>query len=135
MNRTRDPKGIYIKSKSDLSTKVPSDLFGGRNIPLINSADRYQKIGVSSTQRAKVVSKETKTGSTISSTQRAKVVSEETKTGSTIEHKIEASIIVGQKARPLKPSVEPTNTPFFSYHHREILTLWKSSLCEPSFIK
>jgi hypothetical protein len=43
MNRPRDPKGRYIKSKSDLSTKVPSNLFGGRNIPLINFVDRYQK--------------------------------------------------------------------------------------------
>jgi hypothetical protein len=38
MNRPRDPQGRYIKSKLDLSNKVPSDLFGGRNIPLINSA-------------------------------------------------------------------------------------------------
>jgi hypothetical protein len=37
MNRPRDPKGKYIKSKSDLSTKVPSDLFGGRNVPLSSS--------------------------------------------------------------------------------------------------
>jgi hypothetical protein len=36
MNRPRDPKGRYIKYKSDLSTKVPYDLFGRRNIPLIN---------------------------------------------------------------------------------------------------
>jgi hypothetical protein len=43
MNRPRDPQGRYIKSKSDLSTKVPSDLFGGRNVPLIKSADRYRK--------------------------------------------------------------------------------------------
>jgi hypothetical protein len=93
MNRPRDPKGRYIKSKSDLSTKVPSDLFGGRNIPLINSADRYRKTGASSTQRAKAVS-------------------EETKTGSTIEQKIEASVIVGQEARPLEPSAEPNNTTF-----------------------
>jgi hypothetical protein len=57
MNRPRDPKGRYIKSKSDLTTKVPSDLFGGRNIPLISSADQYRKIGASSTQRAKAVSK------------------------------------------------------------------------------
>jgi hypothetical protein len=65
MNRPRDPKGRYIKSKSDLSTKVPFDLFGGRDIPLIKSADRYRKTGASSTQRDKVVSEETNTGSTI----------------------------------------------------------------------
>jgi hypothetical protein len=65
MNRPRDPKGIYIKSKSDLSSKVPSDIFGGRNIPLISSIDRYQKIGAISTQRDKIVSKETNTWSTI----------------------------------------------------------------------
>jgi hypothetical protein len=39
MNIPRDPKGRYIKSKEDLSTKVPSDLFGGRKIPLINFAE------------------------------------------------------------------------------------------------
>ena len=93
MNRPRDPQGRYIKSKSDLSTKVPSDLFGGRNVPLIKSADRYQKTGASSTQRAKIVSKETKTRSTI-------------------EQKIEASLIVGHEVRPLKPSAEPNNTNF-----------------------
>jgi hypothetical protein len=85
MNRPRDPKGRYIKSKSDLSTKVPSDLFGGRDVPLIKSTDRYRKTGAISTQRAKVVS-------------------EETNTRSTIEQEIEASIILGQEARPLKPS-------------------------------
>ena len=76
MNRPRDPQGRYIKSKSYLSTKVPSDLFGGRNVLLIKSADRYRKIGASSTQRDKVVS-------------------EETNTGSTVEQEIEASIILG----------------------------------------
>ena len=55
MNRPRDPQGRYIKSKSDLSDKVPSDLFGGRSIPLLSSAEQYQKIGASSTQRAKAV--------------------------------------------------------------------------------
>jgi hypothetical protein len=65
MNRPRDPQGRYIKSKSDLSTKVPSNLFGGRNVPLIKSANQYRKIGASSTQRAKIVSEETNTGSTI----------------------------------------------------------------------
>jgi hypothetical protein len=43
MNRPRDPKGRYIKSKSDLSTKVPSDLFGRRNIPLINPQTDTEK--------------------------------------------------------------------------------------------
>jgi hypothetical protein len=76
MNRPRDPKGRYIKSKSNLSTKVPSNLFGGRDVPLIKSADRYQKTGASSTQRAKIVS-------------------EETNIGRTIEQEIEASIILG----------------------------------------
>ena len=76
MNRPRDPQGRYIKSKLDLSTKVPFDLFGGRNVPLIKSAQRYQKIGASSTQRAKIVS-------------------EETNIGITIEEEIEASIILG----------------------------------------
>ena len=96
MNRPRDPQGRYIKSKSDLSTKVYSDLFGGRNVPLIKYADRYRKTRASSTQRVKVVSKETKTRSTI-------------------EQEIEASIIVGQEARPLGPSLEPTNTTFFFF--------------------
>jgi hypothetical protein len=94
MNRPRDPKGRYIKSKSDLSTKVHFDLYGGRNIPLINSTERYRKTGASSTQRAKVVY-------------------EETKTGSTIEQKIKASVIVEQEARPLEPSAEPKNTTFY----------------------
>jgi hypothetical protein len=76
MNRPRDPKGRYIKSKLDLSIKVPSDLFGGRNVPLIRFADRYQKTGASLAQRDKVVS-------------------EETNTWSTIEQEIEASIILG----------------------------------------
>jgi hypothetical protein len=55
MNRPRDPQGRYIKSKFYLSTKVPSDLFGGRNVPLIKYIDRYQKIDASSTERAKIV--------------------------------------------------------------------------------
>jgi hypothetical protein len=93
MNKPRDPKGRYIKTKPKLPIKVPSNLFGGRNTPPINSIERYQKIGVSSTQRAKEVS-------------------EETKTGDTIEQKIETSTVVGQEARPLEPSSEPTNTTF-----------------------
>jgi hypothetical protein len=32
MNRPREPQGRYIKSKLDLSNKVPSDFFGGRNV-------------------------------------------------------------------------------------------------------
>jgi hypothetical protein len=93
MNRPRDPQGRYIKSKSYLSTKVPSDLFGGRNVPLIKSTDLYRKIGVSSTQRAKIVS-------------------EGTNIGSTIEQEIEASIILGQEARPIEFSTKPNNTTF-----------------------
>jgi hypothetical protein len=93
MNKPRDPKGRYIKTKPKLSIKVPSNLFGGRNTPPINSIERYWKIGVSSTQRAKEVSKETKTGDTI-------------------EQKIETSTVVGHQARPLEPSSEPTNTTF-----------------------
>jgi hypothetical protein len=93
MNRLRDPKGTYIKSKLDLSTKVPSNIFRGRNVPLISSVDRYRKIGAGSTQSTKIVS-------------------EETNTGRTIEQEIEAPIILGQEARPLKPSAEPNNTTF-----------------------
>jgi hypothetical protein len=93
MNRPRDPQGRYIKSKSYLSTKVPSDLFGGRNVLLIKFVDRYRKIGASSTQRDKIVS-------------------EGTNTGSTIEQEIEASIIPGQEVRPLESSTEPNNTTF-----------------------
>jgi hypothetical protein len=93
MKKPRDPKGRYIKTKPNLLTKVPSNLFGGRNTPPVNSVDRYQKIGVSSTQRDKAVS-------------------EETKTWSTIEQIIEASIVVGQETRPLEPSMEPTNATF-----------------------
>jgi hypothetical protein len=85
MNRPRDPQGRYIKSKSDLSTKVPSDLFGGRNVPLIKSVDQYRKTKAISTQRDKIVS-------------------EGTNTGSTIEQEIEASIILGHEARPLESS-------------------------------
>jgi hypothetical protein len=85
MNSPRDPQGRYIKSKSDLSTKVPSDLFGGRNVPLIKSVDQYRKTKAISTQRAKIVSE----GANI---------------GSTIEQEIEASIILGQEARPLESS-------------------------------
>jgi hypothetical protein len=92
-NRPRDPQGRYIKSKSDISTKVPFDLFGGRNIPLIKSVDGYRKTEASSTQRTKIVS-------------------EETNARSTIEHKIEALIILGKEARPLEPSAEPNNTTF-----------------------
>jgi hypothetical protein len=93
MNRPRDRQGQYIKSKSNLSTKVPSDLFRGRNIPLIKSVDRYRKTEASSTERAKIVS-------------------EDTNTGSTIEQEIEASIILGKEAIPLEPSAEPNNTTF-----------------------
>jgi hypothetical protein len=104
MNKPRDPKGRYIKTKPNLSTKVPSNLFRGRNTPPINSIGRYWKVGVSSTQRAKEVS-------------------EETETGNTTEKKIEASIIVGYEERPLRPSLEPTNTTFFFHHHQNTLTL------------
>jgi hypothetical protein len=93
MNRPRDPQGRYIKSKSDLSTKVPSDVFGGRNVPLVKSTDRYRKIGASSTQRDKIVS-------------------EKTNTGSTIKQEIEASNILGQEAGPLEPSAKPNNIAF-----------------------
>jgi hypothetical protein len=93
MNMPRDPQGRYIKSKSDLSTKVPSNLFGGRNVPLIKFVDRYRKTEASSTQRDKIVY-------------------EGTKTWSTIEQETEASIILGQEARPLEPSTEPNNTTF-----------------------
>ena len=65
MNRPRDRKGRYIKSKSNLSTKVPSDLFGRRDVRIIKSAEQYQKIGVSSTQRDKIVSEGTNIGRTI----------------------------------------------------------------------
>jgi hypothetical protein len=58
-----------------------------------NYVDRYWKIGVSSTQRAKEVF-------------------EETKTRDTIEKKIETLTVVGQEERPLEPSSEPTNTTF-----------------------
>jgi hypothetical protein len=93
MNRPRDTKVRYIECKSDPSTKVPSNLLGGRKISLINFANRYRKKGASSTQRAKVVF-------------------EETKTGSTIEQKIEALVIVEQEARPLEPCAKPKNTTF-----------------------
>ena len=76
MNRPRDPQGRYIKSKSYLSTKVPSDLFGGRNVPLIKSVDRYRKTEARSSQITKIVF-------------------EGTNTWSTIEQEIEASIILG----------------------------------------
>jgi hypothetical protein len=57
MNRPRYPQGRYIKSKSDLSDKVPSNIFGESNILIIKSTDRYQKTRASSTQRAKAISK------------------------------------------------------------------------------
>jgi hypothetical protein len=72
---------------------VPSNHFGGRNIPLMSSLDRHSRTRTISIQRDKVVS-------------------EESKIGSTIEHKIEASIIVGQEEIPLEPSTEPNNTTF-----------------------
>jgi hypothetical protein len=93
MNKPRDPKGRYIKTKTKLSIKVPSNLFGGRNTPPISSAEQYRKIRVSSNQRDKEVS-------------------EEKKIGDTIEHKIETSTVVGQEARPLEPSSKPANTTF-----------------------
>ena len=93
MNRPREPQDRYIKSKLYLSTKVPSYLFGGRNIPLIKSTDQYRRTQASSTQRAKIVS-------------------EGTNTRSTIEQEIKASNILGQEARPLDPSAEPNNTSF-----------------------
>jgi hypothetical protein len=93
MNKPRDPKDRYIKSKSDLSTKVPSNLFGGRNVPITSFIDQYQKTRAISTQRGKVVS-------------------EVTKSESTIEQKIEPSVILGQEERPLEPFAEPNNTTF-----------------------
>jgi hypothetical protein len=93
MNKPRDPKGRYIKTKPKLLIKVPSNLFGGRNTPPINFAERYQKVGDSSTQRAKKVS-------------------EETKIGETIEQTIETSAVVGHEALPIEPSSEPANTTF-----------------------
>ena len=74
MNRPRDPQGRYIKSKSELSTNVPSNLFGGRNVPLIKSAGLYRKTKASSTQRSKIVSKGTNTGSTIEQETKASII-------------------------------------------------------------
>jgi hypothetical protein len=39
MNKPRDPKGRYIKTNPKIPTKVPSNLFGGRNTPSINSVE------------------------------------------------------------------------------------------------
>jgi hypothetical protein len=99
MNKPRDPKGRYVKTNPKLPTKVPSKLFGGRNTPSINSAERYQKVQVGDR-----------------STHKAKEVSVETRTEETIEHKIETPTIERKEVKPLEPSnfssSKPTNTTF-----------------------
>ena len=62
MNRPRDPKGIYIKSKSDLSTKFPSELFGIRNIPLINRQTDTEKHELAQPKELKQTLKRLKQG-------------------------------------------------------------------------
>jgi len=39
MNKPRDSKGRYVKTNPKLPTKVSYNLFGGRNIPPINSVE------------------------------------------------------------------------------------------------
>ena len=46
MKKPRDPKGRYVKTNPKLPTKVPSNLFGGRNTPSINSVEWYWKVQV-----------------------------------------------------------------------------------------
>ena len=77
MNKPRDPKGRYIKTILKLLTKVPSNLFGGRNTTSIKYVERYHKVQVGD-----------------SLIQKDKNVLEETKTGETIEQKIETSTII-----------------------------------------
>jgi hypothetical protein len=99
MNKPRDPKGRYVKTNLKLPTKVPSNLFGGRNTPSINSAEWCRKVQVGD-----------------SSTKKDKNVLEETKTEETIEHKIKTPTIEGHEVKPLEPfnfsSSKPTNTTF-----------------------
>ena len=48
MNRPRDSKGRYVRSSSQKSVKIPTNLYGGRATPTTNSAERYQKTHVGS---------------------------------------------------------------------------------------
>jgi ATP-dependent 26S proteasome regulatory subunit len=82
-----DPKGRYVKTNPKLPTKVPSNLFGGRNTSSISSTEWYRKVKVGEI-----------------STLKDKKVSEERRIEETIEQKIETPTIVGQEVKPLEPS-------------------------------
>ena len=55
MNRRRDSKGRYVRTSSQNLIKIPTNLYGGRNTPTTNSAERYRRthIGSSSTWKPK----------------------------------------------------------------------------------
>ena len=54
MNMPRDSKGIYVRPSSQNLIKIPTNLYGGRNTPITNSAERYQRIHVGSSSTWKL---------------------------------------------------------------------------------
>ena len=48
MNRPRNSKGTYVRTNSQNFVKIPTILYGDRNTPTTNSAERYQRTHVGS---------------------------------------------------------------------------------------
>ena len=61
MNRLRDLRGRYVRTSSQNLVKIPTNLYGGRNTPTTNSAERYRRThkGSSSTWKPKEFIRET----------------------------------------------------------------------------
>ena len=55
MNKPRDSKGRYIRTSSQNSVNIPTNIYAGHATPTTNSSERYQKIhtGSSSTWKPK----------------------------------------------------------------------------------
>ena len=55
MNRPRDSRGRYVRANYQNLIKIPSNLYGGRNTPTTNSAERYRRkhVGSNSTWKTK----------------------------------------------------------------------------------
>ena len=55
MNRPRDSKGRYIRTSSQKSIKIPTNIYGGHATPTTNSFEKYWKthVGSSSSWRPK----------------------------------------------------------------------------------
>ena len=87
MNRPRDSKGRYIRANSQNLIKIPTNLYGGRNTPTTNSAERYRKthIGSSSSWRPKYFIGETIYGEEILAENPKDPIAEEIQEGQPLE--------------------------------------------------